>query len=148
MGFLVSWASQSGAQTVVDRNGSVRTRYGDSVYQSEPYGGFGLESVQTPFAGSVWVDQFGFLHFTAPAQPSPRVSAVRPRPKATGSAASRRVSPTKNRLPTGSLYWPGSSGVILYSPGLRYQSYGGGYGLGPYGSIDCGIMYKGMSLGY
>ena len=38
-------------------------------------------------------------------------------------------------------------GVVLYSPALRYQNYGGGYGRGPYGSIDCGMMYKGMSLG-
>ena len=53
-----------------------------------------------------------------------------------------------HQRPTWSLDWAGASGVLLYSPELRYQNYGGPYGNGPYGSIDCGMMYKGMWLGY
>lgn len=133
---------------VADPNRSVATSYGDSIYQIEPYGGFGLETMRTPLAGTVWLDRFGMVHTTEPAKPLPRVAPRRPGTKAIGAAASRRVSQTPAPLPTGSLRWTGSSAVVLYSPSLRYQSYGGGYGRGPYGNVDCGIMYKGMSLGY
>jgi hypothetical protein len=133
---------------VARTSGSVATDYANSIYQIEPYGGFGLETMQTPFAGTVWLDRFGMVRATEPAQPMPRLAARGPGTKATSPAARRQVSRTGARLPSGSLHWPGSSGVVLYSPGLRYQSYGGGYGRGPYGNIDCGIMYKGMSLGY
>ena len=56
---------------------------------------------------------------------------------------SRAAAQSQYPLPTGSLDWPAANGVILYSPALRYQTYGDGYGRGPYGSVDCGIMYKG-----
>jgi hypothetical protein len=88
------------------------------------------------------------VHTTEPAQPPAAVTPRRRAAKLDISQTSRRSSKTANSLPTGSLSWPGSNNVILYSPGLRKQGYGGGYGLGPYGSIDCGIMYKGMWLGY
>jgi hypothetical protein len=145
---LLTIASRSGAQTEVNRNASARIAYRDSVRPIEPYGGFGLEAMRTPISDRIWVDRFGMVHATEPAGPVPVLTRRRPRTKVSGAAAGRPVSQTGSRLPTGSLDWPGSSGVILYSPGLRYLSYGGGYGFGPYGSVDCGIMYKGMWLGY
>jgi hypothetical protein len=145
---FLGWTSQTIAQPVVVLNGFVTTGYGDSIYANEPYGGFGMETIQVPLAGTFWVDRFGMVHATEPAQPLPRVAARRPGTKTTGTAASRRVWKTGARLPAGSLEWSGSSGVVLYSPWLRYQSYGSGYGRGPYGNTDCGIMYKGMWLGY
>jgi hypothetical protein len=148
MVLLLGWASRSVAQPVAVPNGFVTTVHGDSVYAVEPYGGFGMETIQVPFAGTFWLDRFGMVHATEPAQPLPSVAARRPGTKTTGTAASRRVSKSGARLPTGSLEWSGSSGVVLYAPWLRYQSYGSGYGRGPYGSTDCGIMYKGMWLGY
>jgi hypothetical protein len=148
MVLLLGSAWRSVAQTVVSRNASVRTIYRESVHPIEPYGGFGLEAMRTPISGRVWVDRFGMVHKTDPAGPEPVLAPRRSRTKVNGVPAGRRVSQTASRLPTGSLDWPGARDVILYSPGLRYLSYGGGYGFGPYGSVDCGIMYKGMWLGY
>jgi hypothetical protein len=146
--FLLGSASRSGAQTVVDRNGSSRTTYGEFVYPIEPNGAFGLEAMRTPISGRLWVDRFGMVHRTDPAGSEPVLAPRRVRTKGNGALGGRRVSKTGSRLPTGSLEWPATGGLLLYSPGLRYQSYGGGYGFGPYGSVDCGIMYKGMWLGY
>ena len=145
---LLGWASRSSAQTVADARVSVATIYNKYIYAIEPNGGFGLETIQIPFAGAFWLDQFGLVHAIEPAQPLPRIAARRSAPKSIVAPASHRVSKTGARLPTGSLAWPGASGVVLYSPWLRYQSYGSGYGRGPYGNADCGIMYKGMWLGH
>src|SRR6516225_9260474 len=95
---FVGWASRSEAQTMADPKGPVTTRYGDSIYQSEPYGGFGLETIQTPFAGTIWLDRFGMVHATEPVQPSPRAEARRSRGRATAPAARRRVSQSVTRL--------------------------------------------------
>ena len=108
-----------------------------------------METIQAPLAGTFWLDRFGMVHATEPAQPLPRVARATPRNQ--NDRQRRRAAGFRRpgaRLPTGSLQWPGSSGVVLYSPWLRYQSYGSGYGRGPYGNADCGIMYKGMWLGY
>jgi hypothetical protein len=97
-------------------------------------------------AGGFFVDRFGMVHAT------PNFGAARPthasRTQASpGRAASRRgVAKPSYQLTTGSLYWPAGNEVMLYSPLARYQTYGDGYGLGPYGAADHGIMYKGWSL--
>jgi hypothetical protein len=147
MVIFLGWASRSAAQSVDDAYATVTTGYSYFIY-AEPYGGFGMETIQVPLVGTFWLDRFGMSHATQSAQPLPRVAARRPVAKTTGTAANRRISKSGARLPTGSLQWPGASGVVLYSPWLRYQSYGSGYGRGPYGNEDCGIMYKGMWLGY
>jgi hypothetical protein len=93
-----------------------------------------------------FVDRFGML------QATPSVSAVRPERAAQVRAVRilHETVPsgprTRYALPTGSLYWPAAGGVMLYSPLARYQSYGAGYAVGPYGTADHGIMYKGWSL--
>jgi hypothetical protein len=141
-------ASPAQAQKVADpyRRGAAAA-YGDSPYRIEPFGGFGLETMQTPFVGTVVLDRFGLVHGSPLAQPSRGVRVARPRGKASGAASTGRAARVEHQLPTGSLNWAGAGGVVLYSPALRYQNYGGGYGRGPYGSIDCGMMYKGWSLG-
>ena len=121
---------------------------GESLAHFEPYGGFGLETIQTPIAGTVMLDRFGLVHRAPHREPSLRIPAPRPRSRSSGSRPAARTARIGYQLPTGSLDWTGTSGVVLYSPALRYQNYGGGYGRGPYGSMDCGMMYHGMSLGY
>jgi hypothetical protein len=105
--------------------------------------------MQRPLLGSVVMDRFGLVHGPMDARPAPPPpQPPRSRTKTGRTTASGRVVPTRYPLPTGSLNWPGASGVVLYSPADRYQNYGGGYGRGPYGSIDCGMMFRGMALGY
>ena len=36
----------------------------------------------------------------------------------------------------------------LYSPAQRYATYGQGYRVSPYGSVDYGMAYKGYYWGY
>jgi hypothetical protein len=146
--FSIGSSAPAEAQIAAELKGSGASTYGIGLDQIEPYGGFGLETMQTPFVGTVVVDRFGMLHGTALAQPLPGVTAARPHIKGNRYSTSGRAARAGYSLPTGSLNWAGANGVILYSPALRYQNYGGGYGRGPYGSIDCGMMFKGMSLGY
>jgi hypothetical protein len=121
---------------------------GTPLERIEPFGGFGLETMQTPFLGAVIVDRFGMVHAMPFAQRATPVTAERPRVKTSRYAQKGRVLRARAQLPSGSLDWAGANSVVLYSPALRYQNYGGPYGSGPYGSIDCGMMYKGMWLGY
>jgi len=171
MVFGLCWAHTSSGQVVGDPLQSGTSPYADYIYQIESYGGFGLDTMQAPVAGAFWLDRFGLLQGPVPVQPvsvqaipsvaprrartkplpvqpTPRVTPRRARTRPANSAASGRVSPARYSLPTGSLAWPAERDVVLYSPELRYQSYGGGYGRGPYGAVDCGMMYKGMQLGY
>jgi hypothetical protein len=122
--------------------------YGISPDDLGPYGGFGLETAQVLTEGAVVVDRFGLAHGNPRAQRSQPVTVPRPRAKTSRAGQGRRVARVGYQLPTGSLDWAGASGVIFYSPAVRYENYGGGYGRGPYGSVDCGMMYHGMSLGY
>ena len=61
---------------------------------------------------------------------------------------SQPPAPYATQLPQGQLYWPGSYMTPNYVPLNRYQSYGSGYGRGPYGSDFYGGYYKGFLLGY
>ena len=61
---------------------------------------------------------------------------------------SQPPAPYAMQLPQGQLYWPDSYLTPNYVPLNRYQSYGSGYGRGPYGSNFYGGYYKGFLLGY
>ena len=61
---------------------------------------------------------------------------------------SQPPAPYSTALPQGQIYWPGSALAPGYTPFSRYQSYGSGYGYGPYGSGYYSGYYKGFSLGY
>jgi hypothetical protein len=146
--FSIGLASPAEAQMAADPYGWDASTGGDLLYRIEPTGGFGLETMQSPFAGMVVMDRFGMVHAAPIAQSPQHVPAPQRRTRKGQAVMSRRVSRDEYQLPTGSLNWAGASNVVFYSPALRYETYGGGYGRGPYGSMDCGMMYHGMSLGY
>lgn len=78
-----------------------------------------------------------------------RVRGRNVRPMRTYSRGySQPPAPYATPLPQGQIYWPGSYMAPNYVPFSRYQSYGSGYGRGPYGSGFYGGYYKGFSLGY
>jgi hypothetical protein len=135
------------------------------------YGGFGLEYTQAIPANGYVLDRWWWV------QATPVVSSttlppqtVTEQPAVVQPATPRRVTragrvirsfsrpatrsdnragmPAATPLPTGSLYWPATTGLPLYSPAQRYASYGQGYGLSPYGSTDYGAQYKGLYWGY
>jgi hypothetical protein len=128
--------------------GADASPYGISPDRLEPFGGFALEMAQIPMEGTVVIDRFGLAHGTPRPLRSEPMTVPRPRAKATRTVPGRRAARVGYQLPTGSLDWAGATGVLLYSPAMRFENYGGGYGRGPYGSVDCGMMYHGMSLGY
>ncbi len=173
---LMSLGSRAVAQVPEDdlRAGSTNGRPG---LFNESYGGFGFgytqvlpsnsyvfdrywNLVETPSVGSTTPD--GSLTpsvaSTRPGEPAERVAKARTGKPArlAGKAASRSVGRKTYRtavqppepLPSGSLYWPGSAGASLYSPALRSGTYGWGYGVSSYGSIDYGSSYKGYYWGY
>ncbi len=126
--------------------------YGVSAYGGQSYGGFGLEYSQTVPAGGMVMDQYGLWHAVPNVESAPPVAAAQPQPRPrTSRSASRRVAANvaqpRYQLPTGSLGLSGANGGILYSPGMRYQSYGSGYGW-PVGVIDNSRMWHGMPSGY
>jgi hypothetical protein len=47
-------------------------------------------------------------------------------------------------LPTGNLGLFGGNSATLYSPVVRGQAYGDGYGYGPYGVSDYSMMWHGF----
>ena len=55
-------------------------------------------------------------------------------------------APYATQLPRGQLVWPGSALAPGYTPASRYQSYGNGYGVSPYGSNFWGGYYKGFPM--
>lgn len=132
-------------------------------------GAFGPEYTQAPPSNSLVLDRWWMVQATpvvgalpqwttehvavAPAaQPSRAVVRGRTsRSLSRSRAAARRVArgadPAAVALPTGSLAWPRGPVVPLYSPANRYASYGYGYAVSPYGSMDYGAQYKGMAWG-
>jgi len=86
----------------------------------------------------------------APNQYAPR---VRGRAAARGNRTysrgySQPPAPYSTALPQGQIGWPGSALAPGYTPFSRYESYGSGYGYGPYGSGYYTGYYKGFPLGY
>jgi len=59
---------------------------------------------------------------------------------------SQAPAPFATQLPVGQLQWPGSVLAPGYTPFSRYQSYGSGYGVSPYGSNFWGGYYKGFPM--
>jgi hypothetical protein len=128
------------------------------------FGGFGQEYSQPIPSDSLVLDRWWMLEATPRMDGAPPSVAVE-RPTAVPSAAgrvartnrsfararhaaSKRASvQTAAPLPTGSLDWPGASGMPIYSPAQRYASYGWGYGVSPYGTADYGAAYKGYYWG-
>jgi len=147
------WAGAAQAQLVSGDPYEPGSAYDGYFYGNEPYGGFGLEFNQHVPDGSVIMDRFGMLYVASRARTPqimtpPPSAPTRPRVRESRSDTRRVQAQPHYQLPTGSLYWPGANSGILYSPEMRYQSYGGGYGRSPYGSVDHGSMYKGWWLGY
>jgi hypothetical protein len=144
---VLSWARPAQAQMTLDEPSMPdASGYGEYTYGYQTYGGFGFGYSQEVPAGAAILDRFGIARGVRAVAP-PYVS-VTPRVRARDARGSAGLVAARPRiaLPTGSQYWPGANGVILYSPEIRYRSYGDGYGRGPYGSIDHGIMYKGWLL--
>ncbi len=115
-----------------------------------PNGGFGVQYSQPVTAGSWIVDQYGMVQMIPSVERAPRAAVQQPAPAAQTprSAANRAKAKPRYQLPTGSLVWAGADGVVNYSPAMRHESYGSGYGRGPYGVVNYGYMYKGWELGY
>jgi hypothetical protein len=59
---------------------------------------------------------------------------------------SQPPAPYATQLPRGQLDWPGSVMAPGYTPYSRYQTYGSGYGVSPYGSNFWGGYYKGFPM--
>ena len=65
---LIGWASPVEAQMAAkayDRNASASVV---SLHRTALYGGFGLETMQIPFAGTAVVDRFGLVHRVSPGE--------------------------------------------------------------------------------
>jgi hypothetical protein len=139
--------------TAYENGGAPNAYYGGSAYGGQPYGGFGLEYSQAVPAGGMVMDQYGLWHAVPYVESTPSVAvAPQPQPRSrTPRSASRRVAAKvaqpRYQLPSGSLGLSGANGGMLYSPGMRYQSYGSGYGW-PVGVIDNSGMWHGMPSGY
>jgi hypothetical protein len=130
--------------------------YGATFANNQPYGGFGMAYSQPLPSGSVAMDQYGLWHATpyvpyvnaAPAVPA--APAVAPE-RASRSASNRNLASNRASrqpryyLPTGSLGGNGANGANLYSEQVRSQSYGNGYGYGPYGVSEYSGMWHGFA---
>ncbi len=121
-------------------------RLGPAEYRlNQSYGGFGFEYAQ-PFAnGAAVMDQYGMWHSVPYVASAPPV-VVPARPvvstRTSRTSSRRAVAQPRYQLTTGSLGWTGADGAILYSPVTR-DSYGYGYGHGPYGTSAYQNGWKG-----
>jgi len=114
---------------------------------------FGSQYVETfpSFAGSfgstgAYAVQPGVPYAT---ETRPAAAArVRGRNHRATRTSSQPPAPYATQLPQGQLYWPDSYMTPNYTPVSRYQSYGSGYGRGPYGSNFYTGYYQGFLLGY
>ncbi|MGB0067104.1 MAG: hypothetical protein WBQ11_03575 [Isosphaeraceae bacterium] len=129
---------------------------GNMVYVPPSYPApeaFGSQYVETfpSFAGSfdstgAYAVQPGVLYAT---QTRPAAAArVRGRNLRATRTYSQPPALYAMQLPQGQLYWPDSFMTPNYAPLSRYQSYGSGYGRGPYGSNFYTGYYQGFLLGY
>ena len=59
---------------------------------------------------------------------------------------SQAPAPYATQLPRGQLAWPGSVLAPGYTPFSRFETYGSGYGVSPYGSNYWGGYYKGFPM--
>ncbi|MFI5461627.1 MAG: hypothetical protein ACHRXM_40095 [Isosphaerales bacterium] len=133
--------------TMADPDGMEDYGYGGYSYGYQTYGGFGLGYSQAVPAGGFIMDRFGMVYGFSGVATAPTTLAPRVRARNARAGSSRVAGQSQHQLPTGTLYWPVANRVILYSPAMRYRSYGDGSGRGPYGSLDYRTMYKGWPLG-
>jgi len=149
---LLGLVSGVSAQGVVDYPPAT----GHMVYIPPSYpapGAVGGEYLETfpSFAGSVDSTGASAVQPVVPyaTQTRPAATArVRGRNLRVARTYSQPPAPNATQLPVGQLYWPDSYMTPNYGPWSRYQSYGSGYGRGPYGSSFYGGYYKGFLLGY
>jgi len=147
-------ASVQAQSTPYDDGAFIPTANGISNYGSMPNGSFGVEYTQPVVTGSWIMDQYGMVYRVPTVEPAPRAAdakpatAARPAPRMSGSAANRAKPKPRYQVPTGLLGSSGANGVVLYSPEARYESYGSGYGRGPYGVVNYGHMWWGWPTGY
>jgi hypothetical protein len=147
-------AAVQAQSTPYDDRGFVPPANVISNYRSMPNGSFGIEYTQPVVAGSWIMDQYGMVYRVPTIEPAPRAAeakpalAARPGPRMAGSTANRAKAKARYAVPTGSLGSSGSNGVVLYSPEARYETYGAGYGRGPYGVVNYGSMWWGWPTGY
>ena len=114
---------------------------------------FGSQYVETfpSFAGSFGSTGADAVQPGVPyaTQTRPAAAArVRGRNHRATRTSSQPPAPYATQLPQGQLYWPDSYMTPNYTPVSRYQSYGSGYGRGPYGSNFYTGYYQGFLLGY
>ena len=143
-------ATTTHAQTTPYDTGATNVYYGVPAYGSQPYGGFGLNYSQGAANGGMVMDIYGQWHVLPYVASVPPALVVQPQPRSrvVQSRIRRVVARPRYQLPSGTLGVSGTNGGILYSPGSRYQSYGSGYGVGPYGVIDNSGMWHGMQTGW
>jgi hypothetical protein len=124
-----------------------------SGLENLPFGGFGFEYTQGPPVSGILMNRFGEVVGTYDAT-GPIVEAVQPQAV---QPVGRLMTPFRTKrvrvqprytVTTGSLGWQGANGVIVNSPAMRYQSYGSGYSLSPYGTTQYYGPWKGQTLGY
>ena len=140
---------------------------------NQTHGGFGFEYTQLLPSNSYVLDRYwmavatpsidsqtDYANTKPPAVMSPTpvqkvqraLTARSAKPVRSSKARTRRLDQgevqSAEPLPTGSLSWEGASGVPLYFPSERMGSYGYGYGVSSYGSINYGSSYKGYYWGY
>ncbi len=175
MAFVVLLGSHAGGQTLADGLGAGGVHGGYAPF-NQPFGGFGFGYTQVLPSNTYVLNRYWMLVETpslgvlpaggaavsvVPAQAAEPVQIVGKaragKPARPARSAATRYGVRKSyraaaqpiqSLPSGSLYWPGTAGAPLYSPAQRYGTYGSGYGLGAYGSIDYGSSYKGYYWGY
>jgi hypothetical protein len=148
---LVGVSSTSHAQMTSGSDDEMGTSgYGGHSYENPAFGGFGMDYMQVPQAGTFQMDRFGGVYAVPGSYPGmPQVFTAAPaRTQSNNSRSGATSVRARYRVPTGSLYWPGAGGVLLYSPQLRNASYGSGYARSPYGRIDYGTMWLGWPIGY
>jgi hypothetical protein len=119
-------------------------------------GGLGAAYVETPPGSTVATAPDAYSAQPATPYYYRAAPAATRRAKALGARGVRSYTrgysqppaPYSTALPQGQIYWPGSLMAPAYTPSSRYQTYGSGYGRGPYGSGFYSGYYKGFPMGY
>ncbi len=110
-------------------------------------GGFGMGHTQGPPASGVYMNQWGqVIGETYPAS-GPIVTYAPPTAAPTNRRTGRAPLQRRYAVTTGMLGWPGGTAVPVYPSAGRYTSYGNGYALSPYGTVNYYGGFRGYTLG-
>jgi len=157
---LLALTPGAGAQGVVNYPPADGMMYAVPPQYPAP-GGFGGQYTQTYPANAP--GYYGTTPYVAQGtnrgvvqQRVPATNQAAPRVRGRAARGARSYSrgysqppaPYSTPLPQGQINWPGSYLAPGYTPFTRYQSYGSGYGYGPYGSGFYGGYYKGFPMSY